>query len=288
MDNNEILRLARNPETGKIRVEADLEVTDIQIGAVEIKDGAGNTRAKVGANGLEVAVKELPAGLSTSAKQDTGNTSIASVDTKIGEVQATPTANTLLGRLKDIATAISNLISGIILSAGENHIGEIGGRTNLSSVEFTRATPDATAYAANDAVLPAAGGLAELTNAARVAGGSGYITQIRLSTNKKSITPRLRLHFFNVSNSTLATDNLAWKELYADASKRITYVDMPALTTAADTANSDMSRTMDATVRVPFQCAVDSTSLWVAIETLDAFTPDAAQKFTIKINTELN
>jgi len=173
-------------------------------------------------------------------------------------------------------------------SASESHIGETGGRTVVSSVEITRATPDATAYAANDAVTPAAGGLSEITNVARIAGGSGYITQIRVSTNKKSITPRLRLHFFNASNPTISADNLPWQDKYADAAKRVTYVDLPAMVTAADTTNSDMSRTMDATVRVPFKCADATTSIFIAIETLDAFTPDAGQKFTIKLNTELN
>jgi len=179
-------------------------------------------------------------------------------------------------------------IGDVQIKAGEDHIGEVGGRTIVSSVEITRATPDATAYSANDAVLAAAGGLSEIANVARIAGGSGYITQIRVSTNKKSITPRLRLHFFNASNPTVSADNLPWQDKYADAGKRITYIDMPALITAADTTNSDMSRTMDATVRIPFQCANGQTSLWVGIETLDAFTPDAAQKFTIKLNTELN
>lgn len=61
----------------------------------------------------------LPAGASTSAKQDTGNNSIASVDTKMGEVQASPTSNTLLARLKD-------LLTGIVLSAGSAIIGKVG------------------------------------------------------------------------------------------------------------------------------------------------------------------
>jgi len=67
---------------------------------------------------LDVNASIDTTGLATSAKQDTGNTSIGNVDTKIGEVQATPTANTVLGRLKDILT-------GIVLSAGTNIIGAV-------------------------------------------------------------------------------------------------------------------------------------------------------------------
>lgn len=59
----------------------------------------------------------LPAGAATSAKQD----ALAAL---IGEVQAAPTANTLLARLKD-------LLTGIVLAAGTAVIGKVG----LSSID---------------------------------------------------------------------------------------------------------------------------------------------------------
>jgi hypothetical protein len=65
----------------------------------------------------------LPTGAATSARQD----ALAGL---IGEVQATPTANTLLGRLKDIQ-------AGVAIGAGSNVIGKVGidqttdGATNL-------------------------------------------------------------------------------------------------------------------------------------------------------------
>jgi hypothetical protein len=67
----------------------------------------------------------LPSGAATSAKQDTGNTSIASVDTKTGEVQASPTANTVLDRLKTIATNVAALATTIVLGAGSAVIGVV-------------------------------------------------------------------------------------------------------------------------------------------------------------------
>jgi hypothetical protein len=66
----------------KLKVDAAITTGDIEIGAVEIKNGADDTRAVVGANGLEVEVKAIPSitvsnptanpetGLATSAKQD--------------------------------------------------------------------------------------------------------------------------------------------------------------------------------------------------------------------------
>ncbi len=160
--------------------------------------------------------------------------------------------------------------------------GIVGGKIVQVSTEITTTATQA-AYAINDAVLPNGGGVAEIAGVARQNGGSGYIAGIRISTNKKSITPQFRLHLFNASNPTIANDNAAWKDLYADASKRVGYYDMPAMVTAADTTNSDMSRTLDFSVLIPFACAGGSSSLWFALETLTAFTPDNSQKFTVTL-----
>jgi hypothetical protein len=121
----------------------------------------------------------------------------------------------------------------------------------------------------------------QLTNIFRVAGGSGYITKLRLVTDKKSITPRFRLHFFNVNTATVAADNAPYKELYADSAKRLGYWDMPAMTTAADTTNSDMSRTLDLSCRIAVTAANGSRDMFVVYEALDAFTPASGQKFNL-------
>lgn len=84
------------------------------IGKVEIDQTTPGTT-----NGVVVNASALPTGAATSAKQDTGNTSVASIDTKFGEVQTSPTAYTLLARLKD-------LLTGIVLAAGSAIIGKVG------------------------------------------------------------------------------------------------------------------------------------------------------------------
>jgi hypothetical protein len=90
----------------------------------------------------------LPSGAATAARQDTGNTSLASVDTKIGEVQASPTANTLLDRLKA-------LLTGIVLAAGANIIGKVGidqttpGTTDKVTVGAGAAVPGLSTYFTN-------------------------------------------------------------------------------------------------------------------------------------------
>lgn len=156
------------------------------------------------------------------------------------------------------------------------------------SVEFTRPA-NTTAYTAGDAVSNSATATTLLAFAiARVAGGSGYLTKIRLSTDKKSITPRFRLHFFNAADPTIAADNAAYQEVYADNAKRLGWHDLPAMTTAADTTNSDCSRAVDMNCRIPYTCAVGSSTLYVGLETLDAFTPNSGQKFNLTLVADNN
>ena len=173
------------------------------------------------------------------------------------------------------------------LVAAEVHAGEVGGNLIMISTEFTRPA-DTTAYTANDVVSDntTTTTMQALANAARVSGGSGYIVGIRIATDKKSIVPALRVHFFNTTGATLAGDNVAYKEVYADGSKRVAYYDMPAMTTAVDTTNSDMSRSVDMTMRIPYTCV--ATSLYYVLETLTAFTPASGEKITVTVFVDRN
>jgi hypothetical protein len=108
---------------------------------------------------------------------------------------------------------------------------------------------------------------------ARLNGGRGEIVGLRIAVNKKAVTPRIRVHFFNASDATLGADRANWDERYADAAKRVGYWDMPALSSAA-AAGADCSRAQDFSVTLPYQCGA-GTSLYVAYEALDGFTPNA-------------
>jgi hypothetical protein len=185
----------------------------------------------------------------------------------------------------DAATnALLVKIGAAALLTGEAHIGEVGGNLIPSSAEMTRpAAGDVNSYSIGDVVSDSTSTTTpvQLANIFRVAGGSGYITKLRLVTDKKSITPRLRLHFFNVNTATVAADNAPHKEIYADSDKRLGYWDMPAMVTAADITNSDMSRTLDMSCRIAVTAANGSRDLFVVYETLDAFTPASGQKFNL-------
>lgn len=155
----------------------------------------------------------------------------------------------------------------------------------LNTVSQTWTRPNnADPYVANDVL----GILLEFQNFARYAGGSGYIVKARLSTNKKSLTPRIRIHLYSVGTATVAADNAQMKELFADRDKRLGYFDLPAMTTAADAGNSDMSRTFDLSLRIAFNCNASSRSLWALMEPLEGFTPDALQIWALTLVGDLN
>jgi hypothetical protein len=84
-----------------------------------------------------------------------------------------------------------------------------------------------------------------------------------------------------VSTPTISADNAPFKELYTDLSKREGYWDMPAMITAVDSTNSDMSRSVDLSCRIAVNAALGSKDLFVGFEALDAFTQASGQKFTL-------
>lgn len=90
---------------------------------------------------VSAASLPLPSGAATSAKQDT----LAAL---VGEVQASPTSNTLLDRVKA-------LLTGIVLAAGTNIIGKVGidqttdGTTNKVNIDASLKSGTATRSSVN-------------------------------------------------------------------------------------------------------------------------------------------
>ena len=187
------------------------------------------------------------------------------------------------------ATAVQGITGGVAVgvaqTASEAHLGETGGNLITVSVEFTRES-NATPYGIGDVISSSAGSpvLLEIPNAVRINGGSAYVTGLAVVFNVKSVTPRIRVHFFNASPAAgnIAGDNLPLIEKYADASKRLRYVELPAMITAADATNSDMSRSfITPPPFLPVQAAAGSRSIFVLLETLDAVTLTSGSKVTV-------
>lgn len=236
------------------------------------------------------AVPADPFGANADAASATGSISAKLrylAGTGLAGMTSLPAGSNSIGTV--VLGAGSASVGTVIAGAGEAHVGEVAGRIATVSAEFTRPS-DTTAYAAGDVVSNSTSSttLLSISGCARVNAGSGYIVGATVVTNTKSLTPRIRVHVFNASNPTVSVDNAALQEKYADVSKRLGYFDMPAMTTGTDTTNSDMSRTVNFSLRFPFVCAASSTTLYFLFETLDAFTPASGEKFTLVLNVDQN
>lgn len=186
------------------------------------------------------------------------------------------------------------LLRRVALAASENLIGLVGGTTTLVADEFTRPA-DTTAYAAGDAVSATTSDtgttvLRSLASLARVAGGTGYITKIRLWTDQVANVARYRIHFYKVAAPTTAVvgDNAQMTLKYTNFAQRVGHVDLPAMATSTVSTNSTAAETSDATLRLAFACAAGDPNLYYRIETLTVFTPANAQKFYLEVTAENN
>jgi hypothetical protein len=127
----------------------------------------------------------------------------------LGEVQASPTGNTLLDRVKTLATLLA-----AATPAGENHVGQVGGHAATPAAsQFTRPA-DTTAYAVGDLVANSttAGSVTPLQfTCARVAAGSFSIRKWRAKKSTTSVTnASFRLHLYSASPTPSNGDNAAW------------------------------------------------------------------------------
>ena len=285
--------------SGSLTVDGTVAATQGGTWTVQPGNTANTTAWKVDGSAVTQPVSAaslpLPSNASTLTEQQSQTTALQLIDdtvatagsaitTKGQVVVGTDGTNARILKLDSSGEAQVDVLT---LPATEVHLGEVGGNMQVVSVELTRPA-DTTAYAANDVVADStsAATLMAFANLVRVNAGGGYIVRASLVTDKKSITPRLRIHLFNASNPTIANDNVAHKELYADVGKRLGYFDLPAMVTAADTTNSTSSRAEDGTLRQWIQAAASTRTIYVLLETLDAFTPASGQKITLKLHVD--
>jgi hypothetical protein len=174
-------------------------------------------------------------------------------------------------------------------SASEYHLGEVGGNLTYSSLEFTNSSGSGTAYIANDVV---SGGSTvvtpyELTNAFRKNGGSGYIVSLGIATDKSSVAPQFRVHFFNSRIAAIVADNLPYMDLYSDNSKKLKYYDLSAMSTSSNTSGS-LSRAFDNTLRFPVVAGSATNSLYYALETLSGYQQNATERYFVNVIIDNN
>lgn len=199
----------------------------------------------------------------------------------VGEVQADPTANTLLARLKALQDNTDGLEAAVTgaTPAGELHIGEVGGNSAVVGAAFNRPA-DTTTYAVGDVVAPSPVAVLSFS-AARKNGGTGVITGVRLSKSTNTLSGAVfRVHFFKNAPVTLpSADNVAFAGAVSGiAAVAIGYVDV-----TMDQAYTDGAKGFASINAKAFAAAGGSPNLYALIEARGAYTPGNAETFTLEV-----
>jgi hypothetical protein len=130
---------------GRLPVDTTIDIGDIEIGAVEIKNSTDDTRATVGANGLYVDVRAsvLPTGAATSAKQLADNHQVT-----VSNIASTPVISGFAletgGNLATIAGAVGSSKMNVNISSGS--IANTTFAVTNTGTFATQETPATTIY----------------------------------------------------------------------------------------------------------------------------------------------
>lgn len=211
-----------------------------------------------------------------------GTATAAALGTTADAAVETDANGTVIGFLRGL---VKNLVvSGIKLLAGENHIGEVGGKGIEARDEFTR-PDDATAYIADDVISAttsdtATTALRGLTLARKV-GGTGYLRFWEIAVDHTTFLPRIRVHLYTVAAPTTALpgDNTLMVRKYANMPQKVGSFDMPALALPGGAGAHDMVYAVKDDLNIAFKCDAADTKLYYRYETLDAATPANLKKF---------
>lgn len=145
-------------------------------------------------NGTPISGTSLP--VTMVSGEDTATTTGAVADAAV----AAGAAGTISAKLRAISR---DLIANIVLAAGENHLGEVGGKTAMITPTITVSTTPA--YSAGDSI----GGKITLTGALRVSGGTGVLQSLTLlGRSNQKFAGTLQIYNADPAAATL-TDNAA-------------------------------------------------------------------------------
>lgn len=237
--------------------------------------GSGGGTVDQGASGEEAWLVAAPTLLSAIQAVQTAVAAVQSAVAALPQNNVLGASNANIGDV-DVLTLPS-------ISAGEAHVGAVGGHGAIRAATLTRPA-DTTAYAAKDAISNSTSAPTYLTfaNLARVSGGSGYIVKAQLMTNQSTNVAQYRLHLFNTA-PTAINDNSPYTLLWANRASRVGYIDFGAA--ATEGSGSDAANSQNDTARLHFVTS-GSASLFGILETLSAFTPASDQVFYIALSAE--
>jgi|GEM_PF-4763167 len=146
--------LAGTVISGRVQVDADLSGADIEIGAVELKDGTTDTRATIESDGVDNALvvkqnsQPLPAGaateatLATRASETTADaikTAVESVDTTLDVALSTRLAEaTFTGRINTLGQKVMSASTPVVIASDQTVIpvSDNGGALTVDAVNL--------------------------------------------------------------------------------------------------------------------------------------------------------
>lgn len=188
----------------------------------------------------------------------------------------------LSAKLRRATQGLEDLKTLVVLAAGENHVGAIGGHAALvAASQFTRPA-NVTAYASGDLVANSvtAGSVVALSFVvARVAAGSGMVRRARIKTSSTVLTnAQFRLHLYTTTPTVTNGDNGVWLSTQA-----ATYIG--AIDTTVDQAFSDGATGLGAPLagsEINFALASGQT-IYGLLEVRAAYTPTSAETFDVAL-----
>jgi hypothetical protein len=163
--------------------------------------------------------------------------------------------------------------------AGENFVGQVGGRSRVITASFNRPA-DTNQYAAGDAVSDSTSSPTQITfnGAARINDGSGVIVSATLIDSVNAATDGVfELWLFDAS-VTPNNDNSAFAPSDADAEKAIAVIQFSLAAPASNNAVYPVTG-----LSIPFKCSGGIDDIFGLLVVRNAYTPVSAEKFTIRL-----
>lgn len=252
---------------------------------ISVKDSGGSSQTIATLDATNALIGEVQSSPTSNTMLDrlktlntsvgTVNTSVGATNTLIGEVQASPTSNTVLDRLKTINTTLGSL--------------NVGGYATNPSANFNRPA-DTSVYASGDLIANSttAGSVTPLSwTAARTAAGSFTIRRARLKKSGTTTTnATFRLHLYSASPTFANGDNAAWSTTESGYLGSFD-LDMTAATARvfSDSAKviSAPSVGTDVTVKL-----ASGQTIYGVLEARAAYTPASTETFTVELEVIQN
>ena len=144
-----------------------------------------------------------------------------------------------------------------------------------------------SAHAAGDVLNDSLAGQWIIRNAARIKGGSGYITKVQAHTEVESQTFRIAVQVFVAPVTSVLTDNSAAASPNpADEPFFEDEAELPALHGRGDGSFTVATPSTVGNLPLAFTCEPESRALYLNVIAVDATTFTAGERLTLKFKIE--